>query len=96
LFGLEICLSPANLVGQGCATAARASRFTVTGRGGLPANPLDVQSGDAVWEDVRPGTENLSEGKPTSTIVNHNGQLAVNTPIPNSRCHLPSSEFSQP
>ncbi|MBW4562055.1 MAG: filamentous hemagglutinin N-terminal domain-containing protein [Mojavia pulchra JT2-VF2] len=43
------------LIAQGCAAhnGKIASQFTITGRGGLPPNPSELLSSDAVWEDAR-------------------------------------------
>ena len=41
------------LIAQNCSEAAQASQFIVTGRGGLPPNPDDALSSDAVWKDTR-------------------------------------------
>jgi len=42
-------------IAQGCAAGNRTtgSRFIVTGRGGLPANPGEPLSSDTVWSDTR-------------------------------------------
>jgi filamentous hemagglutinin family protein len=54
---------PTNLVdasqqiAQNCRTGniatAKKSEFVITGRGGLPANPSEPQSSDAVWQDLQ-------------------------------------------
>ncbi len=46
------------LIAQGCPAAVgpRASKFVITGRGGLPPNPSDTLSSDTVWTDLRPHT----------------------------------------
>lgn len=43
------------LIAQGCnaQNGKIASQFTITGRGGLPPNPSELLSSDAVWEDAR-------------------------------------------
>lgn len=45
-------------IAQNCptneATASQQNRFIITGRGGLPDNPTQTLSTDAVWIDVRP------------------------------------------
>lgn len=42
------------LVGQGCtALSNKGNEFIVTGRGGLPPNPNDPLTPDAIWEDTR-------------------------------------------
>ncbi|MGM3305797.1 two-partner secretion domain-containing protein [Anabaena sp. WFMT] len=40
--------------GAGGTTANQDSEFIVTGRGGLPANPSELLSSDAVWYDLQP------------------------------------------
>lgn len=44
-----------NQIAQGCSAGGgdSAGRFAITGRGGLPANPEQPLSGEAVWEDTR-------------------------------------------
>ena len=44
------------LIAQGCPAGVgpRASKFVVTGRGGLPPNPSETLSSDTVWTDLRP------------------------------------------
>jgi len=44
------------LIAQNCSSGGSqvASRFTVTGRGGLPDNPSETLSSNAVWTDLRP------------------------------------------
>jgi filamentous hemagglutinin family protein len=49
----------AKLVAQSCrnggeATANQQSEFIVTGRGGLPVNPIEPLSSDAIWHDLQP------------------------------------------
>ncbi|MBD2295478.1 filamentous hemagglutinin N-terminal domain-containing protein [Anabaena sphaerica FACHB-251] len=49
----------AKLIAQTCrsaggTTASQDSEFIVTGRGGLPANPSELLSSDAVWYDLQP------------------------------------------
>jgi filamentous hemagglutinin family protein len=43
------------LIAQGCnaQNGKIASQFTIIGRGGLPPNPSELLSSDAVWEDAR-------------------------------------------
>ncbi len=68
----------------GCA-AAQGNSFTVTGRGGLPENPLEPLRGETLWEDLRvlssihhSDTENIEkavgwveERNPTSNRIHH-------------------------
>ncbi|BAY79270.1 filamentous hemagglutinin outer membrane protein (plasmid) [Nostoc linckia NIES-25] len=47
------------LIAQTCrtggeATANQQSEFIVTGRGGLPPNPIEPLSSDAIWQDLQP------------------------------------------
>jgi len=48
-------VDPSGLIASGCAAGdgKTASRFVNTGRGGLPPNPGEALSSDAVWEDAR-------------------------------------------
>ncbi|WP_206758338.1 two-partner secretion domain-containing protein [Calothrix parietina] len=49
------------------AIANQKSEFIITGRGGLPANPSEILSSDAVWEDLQPHAllnEKLSNSQP--------------------------------
>ncbi|BBD58251.1 filamentous hemagglutinin outer membrane protein [Nostoc sp. HK-01] len=48
-------VNTASLIDSACSASddKTGSQFTVTGRGGLPASPDDVLSGDAVWSDTR-------------------------------------------
>jgi large exoprotein involved in heme utilization and adhesion len=45
-----------NQIGQTCPAGGKVAQneFTVTGRGGLPDNPSETLSNDAVWTDLRP------------------------------------------
>ncbi len=72
-------VDPSNRIDQKCAAGSgfRRSSFTVTGRGGLPENPLDpLQSGEGVasWVEVKAdnpqpssSTQNTSYGDATRT-----------------------------
>jgi filamentous hemagglutinin family protein len=42
--------------GAGAATASQQGEFVVTGRGGLPSNPSELLSSDAIWQDLQPHT----------------------------------------
>ena len=47
---------------QGCRTpGSQTSSFVVTGRGGLPTNPVDPLSAEAVWHDIAPFNADGSE-----------------------------------
>ncbi len=52
-------------IASGCA-AAQQSRFVVSNRGGLPANPADTLRGEIVWQDVRDLSQKIGNTKTTS------------------------------
>jgi filamentous hemagglutinin family protein len=58
------------LIAQNCSSGGSqvASRFTVTGRGGLPDNPSETLSSNAVWTDLRPNP-NLAATSSSSPIA---------------------------
>jgi large exoprotein involved in heme utilization and adhesion len=58
------------LIAQNCSSGGSqvASRFTVTGRGGLPDNPSETISSNAVWTDLRPNL-NLTATSSSSAIA---------------------------
>lgn len=82
----------ANLIAQTCrntgATASKQSEFVVTGRGGLPPNPSDPLSKDAIWQDLQTYTlpnENFSHtqqhkqaSQPPIPIVEAQGWIIAN------------------
>ncbi len=41
-------------IAQGCNATSATSRFVNTGRGGIPQNPTDSLTADAVWQDLEP------------------------------------------
>ncbi len=56
LVALPVILADASKrIAQGCAAGngTTGSRFVVTGRGGLPSNPSEPLSSEAVWSDTR-------------------------------------------
>lgn len=61
--------------GSGGATARRQSEFIVTGTGGLPASPSEPFSGDAVWHDLRPLTQQTANR--SAEVVEHK-ELGMN------------------
>jgi len=69
------------LIAQGCAAGdgKTGSQFIVTGRGGLPPNPGEPFSSDAVWSDAR---------LPAVTIKKHRSQT-VTAPKPSSPAAVP-------
>jgi filamentous hemagglutinin family protein len=58
------------LIAQNCSSGGSqvASTFTVTGRGGLPDNPSETLSSNAVWTDLRPNL-NLAATSSSSPIA---------------------------
>jgi large exoprotein involved in heme utilization and adhesion len=58
------------LIAQNCSSGGSqvASRFTVTGRGGLPDNPSETLSSNAVWTDLRPNL-NLAATSSSSAMA---------------------------
>ncbi|MBD2578842.1 filamentous hemagglutinin N-terminal domain-containing protein [Oscillatoria sp. FACHB-1406] len=54
-------IDPANRVVSGCAAYAN-SRFVVTGRGGLPDNPIATLRGETLWRDLQDFSEPTREG----------------------------------
>jgi large exoprotein involved in heme utilization and adhesion len=75
---------------QNCSTGAAGvananNQFIVTGRGGLPPNPSDTLSSDAVWTDLRtPSAESRRRGEDT----NANRAPAPQPPTPNRQSSL--------
>lgn len=59
------------LIAQGCpaSVGARASKFVITGHGGLPDNPSDTLSSDAVWLDLV--TLPTPENRSNPNVSNH-------------------------
>jgi filamentous hemagglutinin family protein len=59
------------LVSSSCAAFADegGSKFTVTGRGGLPPSPDDFLSGDVVWSDTRLLATTAQQHKPKTPAV---------------------------
>ncbi len=58
----DIPVDPTRLVAQGC-PADKTSRFSITGRGGLPPNPSEALGTDGVvvnWVTLEPKSENIS------------------------------------
>jgi large exoprotein involved in heme utilization and adhesion len=71
-----------NQIAQNCATGGRQvaqSEFIATGRGGLPPNPSDPLSPNAVWIDLDSTTEQ-AENRPSSPVAN---QPIKSTPVQN-------------
>lgn len=46
---------PSRQIAQGCAAVTtRKSQFVVTGRGGLPTNPVESLRDESIWQDLQP------------------------------------------
>jgi len=75
-----VVVDNSRLIAQGCAAGdgTTGSKFIVTGRGGLPPNPGEPLSSDAVWSDAR---------LPTVTIKKHRAQITA--PKPSSPAAVP-------
>ncbi len=54
----------------GVTTASKKSEFVITGRGGLPPNPSEPISSDAVWQDLQFYTENIEVSRDARTENN--------------------------
>jgi filamentous hemagglutinin family protein len=69
------------LISQGCLAdvGSRGSKFIVTGRGGLPPNPSEPLSSDAVWSDTRL----------LATTVKKHHEKTVEAPKPSTPAAVP-------
>lgn len=69
LIALPEILDPTPLIAQGC-PANKTSRFSITGRGGLPPNPSEALGTDGVvvnWVTLEPKGENISTSSTSVT-----------------------------
>lgn len=65
----NLLVDPSQQIGQGC-QATQGSSFIVTGRGGIPSNPLDeVGRTPAVWSDLRPYASSQQAAAPQPAVV---------------------------
>ncbi|MBE7384619.1 MAG: filamentous hemagglutinin N-terminal domain-containing protein [Leptolyngbya sp. SIO1E4] len=66
----------------GCrAPGAQSGSFVITGRGGLPTNPIDVLEADSIWQDLAPLTE-TDEVDASSTLPAAEPEVAApNAPL---------------
>ncbi|MDP8934617.1 MAG: filamentous hemagglutinin, partial [Cyanobacteriota bacterium] len=74
-------VDPAALIGQNPCERGRESEFTITGRGGLPANPGEALNSDSVRvnlvEPAAPANSgNTLQTQPLSNIEGGNGETA--------------------
>jgi filamentous hemagglutinin family protein len=58
---------PSDRIISGCA-ADQGNTFTITGRGGLPANPTQSLRGSLIWDDLRYFTWDESENKQVDAV----------------------------
>ncbi len=82
LVALPVVLADASRqIAQGCGAGdgTTGSQFIVTGRGGLPPNPGEPLSSDAIWEDARL----------TATTANQHHSQTVNAPKPSKEAAVP-------
>ncbi|BAU10657.1 unknown protein [Leptolyngbya sp. NIES-3755] len=68
-------INPNQRLANGCAATGE-SRFVMTGRGGLPMNPLEQIELHSVWADLRPST---AQKDSTSAIVSQPNLLEATT-----------------
>jgi large exoprotein involved in heme utilization and adhesion len=73
-----------NSFATGCADGARQgqSEFIITGRGGLPTNPIEALGSNAVWQDLRPPTR-LNANRFGSEVRRSSSEVQ-RTPYPSS------------
>ncbi len=81
------------LIAKGCDATAPVAQgsLVITGRGGLPPTPNDVQIGDAVWEDMRQSRElaavNPSQPLPAQGwVFNDKGEVMLTAQMPVKVC----------
>jgi filamentous hemagglutinin family protein len=61
-------VDPSQKIATGC-TNQTTSSFVVTGRGGIPENPMQSLNGDRVWRDLRDVAETANPGKLAASIA---------------------------
>lgn len=66
----EELVDASNQIAQGCPAGVgpTASKFVITGRGGIPNNPNEPLSKDTIWTDLRP-TFDSAQKRPSSSPV---------------------------
>ncbi len=81
------------LIAKGCEPTAPVAQgsLVITGRGGLPPTPNDVQSGDTVWEDMRQSRElaavNPAQPLPAKGwVFNNKGEVTLTAQMPVKVC----------
>ena len=75
----EFVVDNSRLIAQGCSTpnSSTRSRFVVTGQGGLPPNPGDTLTSDAVWEDLRSEGSIAKNGETTTDQANSSPEIPL-------------------
>ena len=73
----------AQQIDSSCRPGQQQSEFIVTGRGGLPPNPIEAISDEATWLDLRPGIAGVLSGGngPTSSVADASNPV-VSSPTP--------------
>jgi filamentous hemagglutinin family protein len=92
-------IDPSNQISRSCgASANRQNQFVVTGRGGLPPSPNDLQTSGAMtpgWvtrESTRTSRASAKVEPPTPTVE---AQVMMLSAQGNLRCVFPGEEFNQ-
>ncbi|WP_254565302.1 filamentous hemagglutinin N-terminal domain-containing protein [Oscillatoria sp. HE19RPO] len=73
----------AQQIDSSCRPGQQQSEFIVTGRGGLPPNPIEAISDEATWLDLRPGIAGVLSGAngQTSSVADASNPV-VSSPTP--------------
>lgn len=68
-----------NLIAQGCSETVgpQASKFIITGRGGLPEDPSKPLNAETIWTDLRFITTQKQPGLPATTIQSNNSTTSL-------------------
>lgn len=68
-----------NLIAQGCSETVgpQASKFIITGRGGLPEDPGKPLNGETIWTDLRFIATEKQSSSPAATIQSDNSTTPV-------------------
>lgn len=78
-------VDPSNQIDQSCAPGggAQQSSFTVTGRGGLPENPLESLrgGGTAYWAEAEAAVERKAREQPSYLRESHTANSSLSDPI---------------
>ncbi|MCT7985240.1 S-layer family protein [Laspinema sp. A4] len=73
----------AQQIDSSCRPGQQQSEFIVTGRGGLPPNPIEAVSDEATWLDLRPGIAGvLSGANPQTSSVADALNPVLSSPTP--------------